>query len=340
MSRDRTPPRAGTGAPAVEVRGLTKRYTQRGGVVKQAVDGLDLTVERGEIFAVLGPNGAGKTTTVEILEGFRKRDGGQVQVLGEDPALAGRAWRSRIGVVLQDSRDQAELTVRELVHHFATFYPAPRDPEEVIAAVGLLEKASTRARQLSGGQRRRLDVALGIVGDPELLFLDEPTTGFDPQARRSFWDLVLGLRADGTTILLTTHYLDEAAHLADRAAVVRDGKVVALGAPADLGGPGALRPVVRWVSDGVARAERTDHPTALVTSLAATLAGPDGEVPGLRVLQPSLEDVYLELIGAAPVAPSGSPSGSAPSAAAPPGAPHDAPTSAVLSAPVAEEASR
>ncbi|GAA3229675.1 ABC transporter ATP-binding protein [Oerskovia jenensis] len=316
MSRDRTPPRAGTGSPAIEVRGLTKRYAQRGGVVKQAVDGLDLTVERGEIFAVLGPNGAGKTTTVEILEGFRKRDAGQVQVLGEDPALAGREWRSRIGVVLQDSRDQAELTVRELVHHFATFYPAPRDPEEVIAAVGLQEKVSTRARQLSGGQRRRLDVALGIVGDPELLFLDEPTTGFDPQARRSFWDLVLALRAGGTTILLTTHYLDEAAHLADRAAVVRDGKVVALGAPADLGGPDALRPVVRWEADGVTHAERTDHSTALVTSLAARLAGPDGEVPGLRVLQPSLEDVYLELIGATPTgpsAPSATPPASVPS---------------------------
>ena len=300
MSTDRTPPRAGTSAPAIEVRGLTKRYTQGGGTVKQAVDGLDLTVERGEIFAVLGPNGAGKTTTVEILEGFRKRDGGQVQVLGEDPTLAGRAWRSRIGVVLQDSRDQAELTVRELVRHFATFYPAPRDPEEVIGAVGLEEKASTRARQLSGGQRRRLDVALGIVGDPELLFLDEPTTGFDPQARRSFWELVLALREGGTTILLTTHYLDEAAHLADRVAVVRDGRLVALGAPTALGGPDALRPVVQWESDGGTHVERTDRPTALVASLAARLAGPDGEVPGLRVLQPSLEDVYLGLIGAVP----------------------------------------
>ncbi len=334
MSTDRTAPRAGTGTPAIEVRGLTKRYTKRG-VVKQAVDGLDLTVERGEIFAVLGPNGAGKTTTVEILEGFRKRDGGQVQVLGEDPALAGRAWRSRIGVVLQDPRDQAELTVRELVHHFATFYPAPRDPEEVIAAVGLEEKASTRSRQLSGGQRRRLDVALGIVGDPELLFLDEPTTGFDPEARRQFWTLIRSLRDEGTTILLTTHYLDEAAHLADRAAVVRDGKVVALGAPADLGGPGALRPVVRWEADGVTHVERTDHPTALVASLAARLAGPDGEVPGLRVLQPSLEDVYLELIGAAPTAlPTTS------SAEAVPGLPSDTRSSAVPSVPVAEEASR
>jgi ABC-2 type transport system ATP-binding protein len=339
MTTDRTPPRAGTSAPAIEVRGLTKRYTQgsgAGSTVKQAVDGLDLTVERGEIFAVLGPNGAGKTTTVEILEGFRKRDGGQVQVLGEDPALAGRAWRSRIGVVLQDSRDQAELTVRELVHHFATFYPAPRDPEEVIAAVGLREKASTRSRQLSGGQRRRLDVALGIVGDPELLFLDEPTTGFDPQARRSFWDLVLALREGGTTILLTTHYLDEAAHLADRAAVVRDGKVVALGAPADLGGPGALRPVVQWVSDGVTHAERTDHPTALVTSLAARLAGPDGEVPGLRVLQPSLEDVYLELIGAAPTPPSlGAAAPDLPDLPAPPD-----PSPQAADAAVTEEASR
>ena len=282
----------GPAGPAVDVRGLRKSYG-----AKRAVDGIDLRVERGEIFAVLGPNGAGKTTTVEILEGFRHRDAGEVRVLGEDPQTAGRAWRSRLGVVLQDSRDQAELTVAELVRHFATFYPRPRDPDEVIDAVGLREKARTRTRQLSGGQRRRLDVALGIVGRPELLFLDEPTTGFDPQARRSFWALVRSLREDGTTILLTTHYLDEAAHLADRAAVVRAGRVVALDAPDRLGGPAARRPVVRWLDGGVRRSERTDSPTALVASLAARLAGPDGEVPGLEVVRPSLEDVYLELIG-------------------------------------------
>jgi ABC-2 type transport system ATP-binding protein len=289
-----TTPR-GTG-PVIDVRGLRRRYG-----TKQAVDGLDLRVEQGEIFAVLGPNGAGKTTTVEILEGFRRRDAGEVAVLGQDPASGGRAWRSRLGVVLQDSRDQVELTVRELVHHFAGFYPARRDPEEVIDAVGLREKESTRARQLSGGQRRRLDVALGIVGRPELLFLDEPTTGFDPQARRSFWELVRSLRADGTTILLTTHYLDEAAHLADRVAVVRDGRVVALDTPEALGGPQARRPVVRWTGpDGVTRAERTAHPTRLVTELAASVPL-GGEVPGLQIARPSLEDVYLELIGAGTV---------------------------------------
>ncbi|MBD8080551.1 ABC transporter ATP-binding protein [Cellulosimicrobium arenosum] len=286
-------------AAAVEVCGLRKAYG-----TKQAVDGLDLRVERGEIFAVLGPNGAGKTTTVEILEGFRRRDAGEVRVLGEDPQSAGRAWRARLGVVLQDSRDQSELTVAELVRHFAGFYPAPRDPDEVVDAVGLRAKAGTRTRQLSGGQRRRLDVALGIVGRPELLFLDEPTTGFDPQARRSFWELVLSLRDGGTTIVLTTHYLDEAAHLADRVAVVRDGRVVALDAPDRLGGVAARRPVVRWLDGGTWRCERTDSPTALVTSLVASGAGTDGEVPGLEVTRPSLEDVYLDLIDGGAATPS------------------------------------
>lgn len=302
--------------PAVEVRGLRKRYG-----AKQAVDGIDLRVERGEIFAVLGPNGAGKTTTVEILEGFRRRDAGEVRVLGEDPQTAGRAWRARIGVVLQDSRDQAELTVAELVRHFATFYAAPRDPDEVIDAVGLREKARTRTRQLSGGQRRRLDVALGIVGRPELLFLDEPTTGFDPQARRAFWALVKSLREDGTTILLTTHYLDEAAHLADRAAVVRSGQVVALDAPDRLGGPAARRPVVRWLEDGAWHAERTDSPTELVARVAARVGAPDGEVPGLEVARPSLEDVYLELIGDPADLPAGGPAAPVPPTRAPAEAP-------------------
>lgn len=279
-------------APAISVTGLRKTYGSHA-----AVDGLDLHVETGEIFALLGPNGAGKTTTVEILEGFRVPDSGTVRVLGEDPASADRAWRSRIGVVMQDSRDTPELSVAELVHHVATYYPSPRDPDEVIDVVGLRAKAGTRARQLSGGQRRRLDVALGIVGNPELLFLDEPTTGFDPQARRSFWELVLSLREGGTTILLTTHYLDEAAHLADRAAVVQDGRVVALGAPDELGGVQARLPVVHWESGGQAHAERTSHPTALVARLAAEVPLVDGEVPGLRVERPSLEDVYLSLIG-------------------------------------------
>ena len=298
MTTTRTP--AAGDDDAVVVRGLRKSYG-----AKRAVDGLDLTVHRGEIFAVLGPNGAGKTTTVEILEGFRRRDGGEVRVLGEDPQRAGRAWRARIGVVLQSANDQPEFTVSELVHHFARYYPDARDPDEVVDAVGLRDKARTRTRQLSGGQRRRLDVALGILGRPELLFLDEPTTGFDPEARRAFWALISSLRDQGTTILLTTHYLDEAEHLADRCAVVRDGRVVALDAPAALRERAARRAVVRWTDGlGAPHEEATAEPTALVTRLAA-LHG--GEVPGLQVLRPSLEDVYLSLIGerSASAAPAG-----------------------------------
>jgi ABC-2 type transport system ATP-binding protein len=292
-----------TSPPAVRVRGLRKRYGNPRTGYKDAVAGLDLDVSPGEIVAVLGPNGAGKTTTVEILEGFRDRDGGEVEVLGEDPRRAGRAWRARIGVVMQDSRDMSELTVLEKVRAAAASYPDPRDPAEVIDAVGLAEKARARARGLSGGQRRRLDVALGIVGRPELLFLDEPTTGFDPQARRSFWDLVTGLRDAGTTILLTTHYLDEAAQLADRVVVVRGGVVVAEGTPDTLGGPGARTPVVAWDEDGVRRTERTDRPTAAVARLIAA-AGPGREVHGLSVTRPTLEDVYLSLIGEHPAEPS------------------------------------
>jgi ABC-2 type transport system ATP-binding protein len=272
---------------AIEVQGLRKRYGD-----KQAVDGIDLVVTSGEIVAVLGPNGAGKTTTVEICTGFRQRDEGDVQVLGVDPARADRAWRSRIGVVLQTSNDLAEATVGELVRHFARFYPHPRDPDEVIDAVGLREKVKVRARQLSGGQRRRLDVALGIVGAPELVFLDEPTTGFDPQARHAFWDLITSLRADGTTVLLTTHYLEEAERLADRVVVVDRGTVVAQGTPHDLGGRAARQALVRWTEDGDPRELRTDTPTQVVGDLAARL----GEVPGLQVLRPTLEDVYLALL--------------------------------------------
>ena len=285
---------------AVVVEGLAKHYGD-----KKAVDGLDLTVHRGEVFAVLGPNGAGKTTTIEILEGYRERDAGSVRVLGVDPQTADRAWRSRIGIVLQNASDQAELTVGELVRHVGGFYPDPRDPDEVIDAVGLREKVRTRTRQLSGGQRRRLDVALGIVGRPELLFLDEPTTGFDPAARRAFWDLIRGLRDDGTTILLTTHYLDEAENLADRCAVVRDGRVVALDAPAALGGRSARQAVVRWTEDDVTRQVSTDTPTAVVAEVAARFA--TGEVPGLQVLRPTLEDVYLSLIGEASTTPGADP---------------------------------
>ncbi len=285
---------------AVVVEGLAKHYGD-----KKAVDGLDLTVHRGEVFAVLGPNGAGKTTTIEILEGYRERDAGSVRVLGVDPQTADRAWRSRVGIVLQNANDQAELTVGELVRHVGGYYPDPRDPDEVIDAVGLRDKVRARTRQLSGGQRRRLDVALGIVGRPELLFLDEPTTGFDPEARRAFWDLIRGLRDDGTTILLTTHYLDEAENLADRCAVVRDGRVVALDAPAALGGRTARQAVVQWIEDGTTRQVPTDTPTAVVAELAARF--PTDEVPGLQVLRPTLEDVYLSLIGEAPAVPGSDP---------------------------------
>ena len=274
---------------AIRVRGLRKAYA---GV--PAVDGLDLDVEHGEVFALLGPNGAGKTTTVEILEGYRRRDSGEVAVLGADPARPGPGWRARIGIVLQSSGGHDELSVQELVHHFAGYYPDARDPDEVIAAVGLEEKRVTRARHLSGGQRRRLDVALGILGNPELLFLDEPTTGFDPEARREFWALITSLADGGTTIILTTHYLDEAEHLAGRVGVITGGRIVALDTPDRLGGRDQDLAVVRWTEDGRQRTERTAEPTALVTALAHRLGG---EVPGLTVSRPTLEDVYLRLIG-------------------------------------------
>jgi ABC-2 type transport system ATP-binding protein len=276
---------------AVEVAGLRRAYGET-----RAVDGVDLEVAHGECVAVLGPNGAGKTTTVEILEGYRRRDGGDVRVLGVDPATGDRAWRARLGIVLQSNDERLEVTVREMVAQFARYFPRPRDPDELIELVGLGAKAGTRARALSGGQRRRLDVALGIVGRPELVFLDEPTTGFDPEARRGFWDLVDSLRAEGTTVLLTTHYLEEAERLADRVVVVNAGRVVAEGPPATLGGRAARQVVVRWREDGRAREERTDAPTALVSRLAASFGG---EVPGLQVVRPTLEDVYLALVGPA-----------------------------------------
>jgi ABC-2 type transport system ATP-binding protein len=277
---------------AVTVRGLVRRYGDL-----TAVDGIDLDIHSGEVFALLGPNGAGKTTTVEILEGFRKRDAGEVRVLGEDPQRASRTWRSRLGIVLQSTTESAELTVGELVGHFARFYPDPRDPDEVIDVVGLAEKRDTRSSALSGGQRRRLDVALGIVGRPELLFLDEPTTGFDPEARRAFWALVRDLRGDGTSILLTTHYLDEAEALADRVGVINGGRLVAVDTPERLGGRVAHRARVSW-EDGAGRHEEvTETPTRLVQELAERYGG--GEVPGLQVRRPSLEDVYLSMIGTA-----------------------------------------
>jgi ABC-2 type transport system ATP-binding protein len=282
------------GPLAVRVRGLVRRYRGR-----TAVDALDLDVRRGEVFALLGPNGAGKTTTVEVLEGYRQRDAGEVAVLGEDPARAGRGWRERIGIVLQSSTDQAELTVAELVHHMARYYPDPRDPDELIEAVGLTAQRRTRTRRLSGGQRRRLDVALGIVGRPELVFLDEPTTGFDPEARHAFWALVAGLRDGGTTVLLTTHYLDEAEQLADRVGVIVRGRVVDVAAPAELGTAEQRRVRVHWLEDGRPRHAATDAPTRLVAELAARLAPGGGEVPGLRIVRPSLEEVYLATVAAA-----------------------------------------
>jgi ABC-2 type transport system ATP-binding protein len=275
------------GDSVVRVRGLTKSYADH-----VAVAGIDLDIAAGEIFALLGPNGAGKTTTVEILEGFRERDGGEVSVLGHDPAHRDRGWRSRLGVVLQSTGETGELTVSELVRHFAGFYPRPRDPDAVIEMVGLTAKRGARAGSLSGGQRRRLDVALGIVGDPELLFLDEPTTGFDPQARRSFWELLRTLRAGGTTMILTTHYLDEAEHLADRVAVIAAGRLLDVDTVERLGGEGRRTPYVRWREGGTLREERTDDPTGAVVSLARRL----GQVPDLEVRRPSLEDVYLAMI--------------------------------------------
>lgn len=277
-------------ALAISVRGLRKSYRD-----VPAVAGLDLEVRRGEVFALLGPNGAGKTTTVEILEGFRHRDAGDVSVLGADPARADAGWRARVGIVLQGTGEFDELTVAEVVRHFARFYPGADDPDKVIARVGLAEKARTRTHSLSGGQKRRLDVALGIVGMPELLFLDEPTTGFDPQARREFWELIRDLAAGGTTILLTTHYLDEAEALADRVGVITDGRLVAVDAPARLGERATAAATVTWrAPSGAAESVRTATPTALVTELAARFGG---EVPELTVVRPTLEDAYLTMIG-------------------------------------------
>ncbi|MFS4096719.1 ABC transporter ATP-binding protein [Streptomyces sp. AF1A] len=275
---------------AVDVRGLRKQY---GDVT--AVDGLDLRIRHGEVFGLLGPNGAGKSTTVEILQGNRSRDAGDVSVLGADPAAGTRVWRSRVGIVWQDESAPAELTVRETVRHFARYYPRPRDPEEVIRLVGLEAKANQRIKALSGGQRRRLDVALGVIGDPELLLLDEPTTGFDPAARRRFWDLIRLLAGEGTTILLTTHYLEEAEALADRLAVVARGRVVAEGGPAELRERHGSEATVTWTeADGSPRSEVTGTPTRTVAGLLSRF---DGEIPGLTVTRPTLEDVYLRLTG-------------------------------------------
>ena len=280
----------------ISVRGLKKSYGST-----QAVAGIDLNIAQGEIFALLGPNGAGKTTTVEILEGFRTRDSGEVSVLNTDPAVrgeAGRIWRNRIGIVLQSTSDAGDLSVQETVAHFAKYYANPRNVEEVINAVGLAEKSKELIRTLSGGQRRRLDVALGIIGSPELLFLDEPTTGFDPEARRAFWALIKSLRDNGTTIVLTTHYLDEAEALADRVAVINRGLIIEVSTPALLGGRATSLATVSWLGENGPKSERTDNPTALVKKLTE---GFSGEIPELTVKRASLEDIYLEMIGGADV---------------------------------------
>src|SRR4051812_46028987 len=289
-----TPLPTGTGAdgPAVTVRGLDKRYGGRA-----VLDGLDLDVRRGECFALLGPNGAGKTTTIEILEGVRRRDGGEVLVLGEDPAGAGREWRARIGVVSQGEGAGQALSVRETLDHFAAYTSTPRATGELLAAVGLQEQADVRVGRLSGGQRRRLAVALGVQGRPELVFLDEPTTGMDPVARRQFWQLVRELGAGGTTVLLTTHYLDEAAELADRVGVVAGGRLVEGAPPAELGAPLRRRGPRPRGADGGWREVRPEAPAAVLRDLLATTPH---EVPGLSVTRPGLEDVYLQLVGATP----------------------------------------
>jgi len=279
-------------AAAIEVRGLVKKYAN-----KTAVAGIDLTVEQGEIFALLGPNGAGKTTTVEILEGYRSANSGDIKVLGFDPATkgsAGQKWRNRIGIVLQSASDAADLSVIETVLHFANYYENPKDIDQVINDVGLTEKIDSKVHQLSGGQRRRLDVALGIIGSPELLFLDEPTTGFDPEARRSFWELIRTLKSEGTTILLTTHYLDEAQELADRVGVINNGKLIEIAPPSTLGGRNTAPAKVTWVENGMSKEILTNNPTEEVIKLNQHF---NGQIPELQVLRPNLEEIYLRMIG-------------------------------------------
>jgi len=274
----------------ISVRGLRKSY---GDV--EAVRGVDLSVCRGEVFAFLGPNGAGKTTTVEILEGYRGRDGGEVEVLGEDPGRAGREWRRRIGIVLQTCMLEPYLTVRESLALFAGYYPSPRPVEEVIEAIGLGGKEGERAGRLSGGQQRRLDVGMALVGDPDLLFLDEPTTGFDPSARRRAWEVIAGLRDLGKTVFLTTHYMDEAQSLADRVAIIADGAIVARGTPADLGNRGGATATISYRLDGEQVEVETSDPVKALNELTAWALRSGAQLEGLEVTRPSLEDVYLGL---------------------------------------------
>jgi ABC-2 type transport system ATP-binding protein len=295
--------------PVISVRGLRKSYGEL-----EAVRGIDLEVEQGDVFAFLGPNGAGKTTTVEILEGYRKRSGGEVRVLGVDPEDADRDWRGRIGIVLQESRMHPELTVRETLELFAGYYSAPRPVGETIERVGLAPKADDRVNRLSGGQQRRLDVALALIGDPELLFLDEPTTGFDPAARRRAWDLVADLRELGKTVFLTTHYMEEAQVLADRVAIIAGGTIVVAGTPDRLGERAATVEVRFLMPDGVRPDElpvhvdgdgryvvvRTGEPVRVLNELTGWALARDVDLAGLQVASPSLEDIYLEFTEANP----------------------------------------
>ena len=292
--------------PVIQVRGLRKSY---GDV--EAVRGIDVTVERGEVFALLGPNGAGKTTTVEILEGYRQRTGGDASVLERDPAKLDRPTKARIGIVLQSSGVDPFLTVRETIDMYRGYYPHPRPVDEVIDVVGLSEKRDTRVNKLSGGQQRRLDVAIALAGDPELLFLDEPTTGFDPSARRNAWQIVRNLIALGKTVFLTTHYMDEAQYLAKRVAVIAKGLIVAEGPPATIGGRDTAQTVIRFrVEDGEGLPSlgqvplgdgtlelRTEHPTKVLHELTAWALDRGAELEGMEVYRPTLEDIYLELTG-------------------------------------------
>jgi ABC-2 type transport system ATP-binding protein len=280
----------------IDMRDLKKNYGE-----KSAVAGVNLSVHKGEIFALLGPNGAGKTTTIEILEGYRKKTSGEISVLGVDPSAhiskeSERKWREKIGIVLQTAGDAADLSVEETVNHYVKYYSRARNPEQTIEEVGLSDKRQAKIRTLSGGQRRRLDVALGIIGNPELLFLDEPTTGFDPEARRAFWELIRKLRDEGTTILLTTHYLDEAEELADRVAVIIQGKIMEVASPKTLGGRDHAMTEVSFLRHGVREVIATTTPTSEVARLEREFGG---EIPELSVKRPTLEEIYLRMIGSA-----------------------------------------
>jgi ABC-2 type transport system ATP-binding protein len=277
-------------SPAIEVRDLRKTYGEL-----EAVRGIDFNVARGEIYGLLGPNGAGKTSTVEILEGYRARSSGSVSVLGYDPQERSPQLRQRVGIVLQSSGIYNQVRVGEVLAHFAGFYPHPRDVAEVIELVGLSEKRDERARKLSGGQRRRLDLALALIGDPELIFLDEPTTGFDPAARRSAWQTIRSLKDLGKTVLLTTHYLDEAQELADRVAIIKGGQILAEGSPEQLGVGGGSRYRVAHLVQGELVVHQTDDPTALLHELTSAALAKDERLEGLSVTRPSLEEIYLEL---------------------------------------------